>query len=174
MEFKNYTERARGFVQSAQMGALSAGHQQFKPEHLLKVLLDDREGLARNLIAAASGDGAKALKLTGDAAKQAGPLIEKLYKAFVEKDMSMLEINPLIVTADDHLRVLDAKLSFDGNSLFRHPDIKALRDELVVIGQDFDRNIRTDLRTVTVKSAAELDGKVLQLGKKTFRRLVAG
>jgi ATP-dependent Clp protease ATP-binding subunit ClpB len=64
MEFENFTERARGFVQSAQMSALSSGHQQFKPEHLLKVLLDDREGLARNLIAAAGGDGAKALKLT--------------------------------------------------------------------------------------------------------------
>ncbi|HTI86967.1 MAG TPA: ATP-dependent chaperone ClpB [Alphaproteobacteria bacterium] len=63
MEFENYTERARGFVQSAQMLALSSGHQQFKPEHLLKVLLDDREGLARNLIAAAGGDGAKALRL---------------------------------------------------------------------------------------------------------------
>ena len=63
MEFENYTERARGFVQSAQMSALSSGHQQFKPEHLLKVLLDDREGLARNLIAAAGGDGTKALGL---------------------------------------------------------------------------------------------------------------
>jgi ATP-dependent Clp protease ATP-binding subunit ClpB len=63
MEFENYTERARGFIQAAQMAALSSGHQQFKPEHLLKVLLDDREGLARNLIAAAGGDGAKALKL---------------------------------------------------------------------------------------------------------------
>ncbi|MGZ6253628.1 MAG: Clp protease N-terminal domain-containing protein, partial [Candidatus Binataceae bacterium] len=63
MEFENYTERARGFIQSAQMLALSSGHQQFKPEHLLKVLLDDREGLARNLIAAAGGDGARALKL---------------------------------------------------------------------------------------------------------------
>jgi ATP-dependent Clp protease ATP-binding subunit ClpB len=63
MEFENYTERARGFIQSAQMAALSSGHQQFKPEHLLKVLLEDRDGLARNLIAAAGGDGAKALKL---------------------------------------------------------------------------------------------------------------
>jgi succinyl-CoA synthetase beta subunit len=43
--------------------------------------------------------------------------------------MAMLEINPLIVTADDQLRVLDAKVSFDGNALYRHPDIKALRDE---------------------------------------------
>jgi succinyl-CoA synthetase beta subunit len=72
---------------------------------------------------------AKALGLTGGLAKEAGVLLGQLYTAFLAKDMAMLEINPLIVTADDHLRVLDAKLSFDGNSLFRHPDIKALRDE---------------------------------------------
>jgi succinyl-CoA synthetase beta subunit len=52
-----------------------------------------------------------------------------LYKAFVEKDMSLLEVNPLIVMKDGHLRVLDAKVSFDGNALFRHDDIMALRDK---------------------------------------------
>jgi succinyl-CoA synthetase beta subunit len=71
----------------------------------------------------------KALGLTGGLAKEATTLLGQLYTAFLAKDMAMLEINPLIVTADDHLRVLDAKLSFDGNSLFRHPDIRALRDE---------------------------------------------
>jgi succinyl-CoA synthetase beta subunit len=72
---------------------------------------------------------AEALNLKGDLAKQAGKLIGQLYEAFVVKDMAMLEVNPLIVTADDQLRVLDAKVSFDDNALFRHPDIKALRDE---------------------------------------------
>lgn len=72
---------------------------------------------------------AKALGLTGGLAKEAATLLNQLYTAFLAKDMAMLEINPLIVTADDHLRVLDAKLSFDGNSLFRHPDIRELRDE---------------------------------------------
>jgi len=72
---------------------------------------------------------AKALGLTGGLAKEAAVLLTQLYTAFLAKDMAMLEINPLIVTADDHLRVLDAKLSFDGNSLFRHPDIRELRDE---------------------------------------------
>jgi succinyl-CoA synthetase beta subunit len=72
---------------------------------------------------------AAALDLKGDLAKQAGKLIGQLYDAFVAKDMAMLEVNPLIVTADDQLRVLDAKVSFDDNALFRHPDIKALRDE---------------------------------------------
>ncbi len=70
-----------------------------------------------------------ALGLSGDLAKQAGKLLGQLYTAFVAKDMSLLEINPLIVTADDQLRVLDAKVSFDDNALFRHPDLKALRDE---------------------------------------------
>ncbi|KQZ28687.1 ADP-forming succinate--CoA ligase subunit beta [Caulobacter sp. Root1472] len=72
---------------------------------------------------------AKALGLTGGLAKEAATLLGQLYTAFLAKDMAMLEINPLIVTGDEHLRVLDAKLSFDGNSLFRHPDIRALRDE---------------------------------------------
>ncbi len=72
---------------------------------------------------------AKALQLDGDLAKQAGALIEKLYAAFVAKDMEMLEINPLIVTTDGKLKCLDAKVSFDNNALFRHPDIAALRDE---------------------------------------------
>jgi succinyl-CoA synthetase beta subunit len=72
---------------------------------------------------------AAALGLSGDLTKQAGKLIGQLYEAFVAKDMAMLEVNPLIVTADDQLRVLDAKVSFDDNALFRHPDIKALRDE---------------------------------------------
>ena len=72
---------------------------------------------------------AQALGLTGDLAKQAQSLIEKLYKAFVAKDMEMLEINPLIITTDGNLKCLDAKVSFDNNALYRHPDIAALRDE---------------------------------------------
>ncbi|HEX6865875.1 MAG TPA: ADP-forming succinate--CoA ligase subunit beta [Caulobacteraceae bacterium] len=72
---------------------------------------------------------AKALGLTGGLAKEAAALLPQLYTAFVAKDMEMLEINPLIVTGDDHLRVLDAKVSFDSNALFRHPDVVALRDE---------------------------------------------
>jgi succinyl-CoA synthetase beta subunit len=72
---------------------------------------------------------ARALGLTGDLAKQAERLIAELYSAFIAKDMAMLEINPLIVTASGQLKVLDAKVSFDDNSLYRHPDIVALRDE---------------------------------------------
>ncbi len=61
MEFDKYTERSRGFIQAAQGLALRAGHQQITPEHLLKALLDDGEGLAANLIEAAGGDPARAL-----------------------------------------------------------------------------------------------------------------
>src|SRR5215468_12048092 len=61
MEFEKYTERARGFIQSAQSLALREGHQQFAPEHLLKVLLDDPEGLAAGLIDRAGGRSREAL-----------------------------------------------------------------------------------------------------------------
>jgi succinyl-CoA synthetase beta subunit len=72
---------------------------------------------------------AKSLGLSGDQAKQIRALLPALYKAFVTKDMSMLEVNPLIVTADGKIVVLDAKISFDDNALYRHKDVFALRDE---------------------------------------------
>ena len=72
---------------------------------------------------------AKALGLTGDTAKQAAKLGATLFKAFLAKDMSLLEVNPLIVTEDDQLVCLDAKMGFDSNALARHPDILDLRDE---------------------------------------------
>src|SRR3954463_12099830 len=64
MDFEKLTERARGFVQSAQSLALREGHQRFTPEHLLKVLLDDEEGLAAGLIRTAGGDPQAALRET--------------------------------------------------------------------------------------------------------------
>jgi succinyl-CoA synthetase beta subunit len=71
---------------------------------------------------------AQALQLRGDLAKQTESLVAKLYAAFVAKDMSLLEINPLVVTKTDQLICLDAKMGFDDNALYRHPDIMALRD----------------------------------------------
>jgi succinyl-CoA synthetase beta subunit len=71
---------------------------------------------------------AQMLGLTGDLAKKAEALVAKLYAAFVAKDMSMLEINPLVVTKSNDLICLDAKIGFDDNALYRHPDIMALRD----------------------------------------------
>ena len=71
---------------------------------------------------------AQVLGLKGDLAKQAASLVGKLYTAFVAKDMSLLEINPLVVTKTNDLICLDAKIGFDDNALYRHPDIVALRD----------------------------------------------
>ena len=73
-------------------------------------------------------DIATALKLKGDAAKQCGKVVQSLYNAFLAKDMSLLEINPLVVTKDGNIICLDAKMNFDDNSLFRHKDIQELRD----------------------------------------------
>ena len=69
-----------------------------------------------------------ALGLEGKQVKQCVTLMGQLFKAFVEKDMEMLEVNPLIVTDSGDLKVLDAKVSFDGNAMYRHGDIADLRD----------------------------------------------
>ena len=72
---------------------------------------------------------ANALGLTGDLAKQAQSLASKVYDAFLGTDASQIEINPLAVTDDQKLMVLDAKVGFDGNAMFRHKDLAELRDE---------------------------------------------
>ncbi|MDE2579067.1 MAG: ADP-forming succinate--CoA ligase subunit beta [Hyphomicrobiales bacterium] len=92
---------------------------------------------------------AQALGLSGDLSKQAGSLVEKLYKAFVAKDMEMLEINPLIVTTDGKLKCLDAKISFDNNALYRHPDIAALRDETEEDAKELEAS-KYDLNYITL------------------------
>src|SRR6201985_800387 len=94
------------------------------PEKIVTFSIDPATGVSphhgRTLV--------KTLELEGPPAKQPRPLLKALYKAFVDKDMAMLEINPLIVTADGDLRVLDAKVSFDSNALYRQDDMRALRD----------------------------------------------
>lgn len=72
---------------------------------------------------------ANALGLTGDLAKQAQSLASKVYDAFLGTDASQIEINPLAITEDQKLMVLDAKVGFDGNAMFRHKDLAELRDE---------------------------------------------
>ena len=96
---------------------------------------------------------AKALKLSGDLAKQAERLVMQLYAAFVAKDMAMLEINPLVVTRQGLLRVLDAKVSFDDNALFRHPEVAVLRDETEEDPKEIEAS-KYDLNYVT------LDGNI--------------
>ena len=94
------------------------------PEKIFKIHIDPAVGLqgyqARQL--------AFQLGLTGDYFKNAVKLIGSLYKMFWETDAAMIEVNPLITTPDGKVLALDAKVSFDDNALFRHPDIVALRD----------------------------------------------
>jgi len=71
---------------------------------------------------------ARALGLSGDQQKQLSPLLTNLHRAFVAKDMSLLEINPLVLTRDGQIVCLDAKVAFDDNALYRHKDVVALRD----------------------------------------------
>jgi succinyl-CoA synthetase beta subunit len=95
------------------------------PDRIVTLAIDPMAGVT-------DADAAKladALKLDGQARTDMLALAKTLYKAFTEKDMGLLEINPLIVMKNGRVRVLDAKVSFDNNALFRHPDIQALRDK---------------------------------------------
>jgi len=94
------------------------------PEKIIKIVVDPAIGLqpfhARKL--------AFGLGLSGNQIRSAVKLLGALYKAFTELDASLVEVNPLVVTADGELIALDAKMNFDSNGLFRHPEVEALRD----------------------------------------------
>ena len=94
------------------------------PERITTIAIDPAQGFMPHHGRAL----AHALKLSGDLNKQAQGLAAKLYDAFMAYDCAMLEINPLVESADGKLLVLDAKMSFDPNALYRHPDVEALRD----------------------------------------------
>ncbi len=94
-----------------------------------------------------------ALGLEGKQVKQCVGLMGLLYKAFLEKDMEMLEINPLIVSDSGDLKVLDAKVSFDGNAIYRHADINELRDETEEDARELEAS-KYDLNYIT------LDGEI--------------
>ncbi|MBZ8135020.1 ADP-forming succinate--CoA ligase subunit beta [Afifella sp. IM 167] len=94
------------------------------PDKILTLPIDPETGVTE----ADTAKLADALALEGAAREEMAGLAKVLYEAFFAKDMSLLEINPLIVMKDGHIRVLDAKVSFDNNALFRHPDIAELRD----------------------------------------------
>ncbi|HEV2954629.1 MAG TPA: ADP-forming succinate--CoA ligase subunit beta [Xanthobacteraceae bacterium] len=95
-----------------------------QPEKILTFSVDPATGLMPHH----GRRTAEALGLSGDLAKQAGAVLARLYEAFLAKDMSLLEINPLVVTKAGQLICLDAKVGFDDNALYRHADISALRD----------------------------------------------
>ncbi len=94
------------------------------PEKIVTLTIDPASGYmphhGRNI--------AFALGLTGKQIKQCIELVGNLYRAVLTKDMSLLEINPLVLTGDGDLLVLDAKVNFDSNALYRHPDVQELRD----------------------------------------------
>ncbi|WP_159586220.1 ADP-forming succinate--CoA ligase subunit beta [Chelativorans xinjiangense] len=112
------------FVVSTEGGMDIEAVAEETPEKILTLAIDPDKGVTAEDIAKLNA----ALKLEGDAAKDGETLFPILYKAFTEKDMSLLEVNPLIVMENGRLRVLDAKVSFDNNALFRHEDVVALRD----------------------------------------------
>ena len=95
------------------------------PEKIETITIDPATGLMPHHGRAV----AAALNLQGDLAKQATNVLARLYEAFVGTDASQIEINPLAVTDDGRLLVLDAKVGFDTNALFRHKDLMELRDE---------------------------------------------
>jgi len=120
-------DRAKGrvaFIASEAGGVDIEGVAASTPEKILKAHIDPTAGYDRQTGTTI----ARGLGLVGDQVGQCVGLIGTLYEAFVAKDMSQLEINPLIVTQDGDLMCLDAKIGFDDNALFRHPDVAGLRD----------------------------------------------
>jgi len=94
------------------------------PEKIISLSIDPSAGVTQADVAKLSD----ALALEGEARTDAQSLFPALYKAFTDTDMSLLEVNPLIVMTNGRLRVLDAKVSFDNNAMFRHADVAGLRD----------------------------------------------
>lgn len=96
-----------------------------RPEKIIKMSVDPATGISsfhcRNI--------AFRLGFTGEQAKQMIKIVESTYNAFIGTDASQIEINPLVMTKDGNLLALDAKINFDDNGLFRHPEIQLLRDE---------------------------------------------
>ncbi len=95
------------------------------PENITTVQIEPSIGVTENDINTIS----KAFELKKDLEGQLSDLIKNMYKFFLEKDASLVEVNPLIITETDKLLCLDAKVNFDDNALYRHPEIEDLRDE---------------------------------------------
>jgi len=94
------------------------------PDKIITISVDPVTGIAAHHARRI----AKALGLDADLGKQMAAMLPSLYKAFVDKDMTLLEVNPLVITKDKKLICLDAKVGFDDNAMFRHPEVVALRD----------------------------------------------
>ena len=94
------------------------------PDKIIKVWIDPLEGLQESQIKQLC----EGLGFDGDLFEQASDVFKKLYKCYLEKDTSLLEINPLVKTDDNKIVALDSKFNFDGNAMFRHPDIQEMED----------------------------------------------
>ena len=112
------------FISSAEGGMDIEKVSQNNPEKIITVKMNLSDSVTKE-------DVKKILKpfvLSGKAQEEAFNLVQSIYKVLIAKDANLIEINPLIITKDDHLLCLDAKISFDDNALYRHPDILALKD----------------------------------------------
>ena len=119
------------------------------PEKIVTVHVDPAAGYAPHV----GRQIAFGLGLSGDQIRDCDTLIATLYKAFVEKDMSLLEVNPLVVTKAGKLICLDAKINFDDNAIFRHPDVAELRDP----GEDDPKEVEAQAHDL---SYVALDGTI--------------
>lgn len=95
------------------------------PEKIHTIAIDPLKGIVDEDVTKINN----AFELTGQAAEDGKTLFPLLYNAYLDTDMSLLEVNPLVTLKDGHLKVLDAKVSFDGNAMFRQKEISELRDE---------------------------------------------
>jgi succinyl-CoA synthetase beta subunit len=119
------------------------------PEKIVTVAIDPDKGVTAREVGVLNS----ALQLEGEAAKDGETLFPTLYKAFVDNDMSLLEVNPLVVLQNGRLRVLDAKVSFDNNASFRHPELETLRD----ITEEDDKEIEASKHDLAYVA---LDGNI--------------
>jgi len=120
------------------------------PEKILKVYVDPATGFqpfhGRQM--------AFGLNLAPDQVRPAGDLIGGLYRAFIAKDSSLAEVNPMVVTPQGKLLALDAKMNFDDNALFRHKDIEALRDI------DEENPLEVEAQQLGINNYIKLDGNI--------------
>ncbi len=121
-----------------------------QPEAIHRVTIDPAVGFQSHQ----GRELAFALDLTGDLLRPAVGLMTSLYRCFVEKDCSMAEINPLVVTEAGRLLALDAKVSFDDNALFRHEDIAAMRDP------DEEDPLEVQAQELGISNYVKLDGNI--------------
>ncbi len=120
------------------------------PEQIVRVAVDPATGYQPHH----GREVAFALGLTGDLQKQALAVVGGLVKAYMAKDASLAEINPLVVTADGRVLALDAKMNFDDNALFRHPEVTALRDK------DEEDPLEVQAQEMGINNYVKLDGNI--------------